>query len=230
MKFLLPAGILATVGLTAALASWGDGRTRVTVVQPVAFSHKKHMDYFTSGKHREEKIRMHLESLEIEKPPKPLVEGRCVKCHEDLETKTACASCHLPSQDAALRGRGEQRPCIACHGGTWSGSQAGIPSATLCRSCHGGDPRTNSDEEKKLREYLSSGRDIPWMQLHTVPDDVHFSHVAHVRFGAMGCTTCHEDMRGKEEPPTSATVFTMDACMKCHREKHATSDCIACHE
>lgn len=229
MKIHLASGALM-LGLAAALAGCGDGRADVAATQPVAFSHEKHMDWFTSGKHREEMVRMHLTALEIEKAPKALTEGRCVKCHEDLETKTKCVACHLPSQDAALRERTDVRACIACHGGTWTGSMAGIPSNAVCVSCHGDKPRTTGEEEKKLRAFLDSGRDLPWIQLHEAGRTVHFSHVAHVRFGKMDCTTCHEDMRHKEAPPTSVTVFTMDKCLKCHRDNHATSDCISCHK
>lgn len=222
---VLPLAVLAA----CVLAGCEEGREEVLVEQPIAFAHKTHLEYFSSGKHRAEKIQMHLELLEEKEPPSELAEGRCVECHDDLAEKKQCAGCHLLFQDATLRARKDVRACIACHRKAWSGGIASIPSANVCSACHAEKARTNSPEEKKLRELLAAGRDIPWVQLHRTAPNVEFSHVAHVRFGKYACTRCHEDLAGKTAPPTSVTVFTMSNCLECHQENHANQDCLACH-
>lgn len=227
-----PAPLPFLLGLVAFAVGGCDGPVmhEVEVRQPIAFPHKNHMDYFLSGKHREEKIQMHLKLLDTDEVPEEIARGECAACHDDLPRKADCASCHVLSQDPELRARKELRPCIVCHPGTWEGAEARIPTTTLCRSCHAGEPRTGSAEESRLREYLSRGEDVPWVRINTVPDHVYNSHSAHVRFGGLACTRCHADVSSLTVPPQQAVVFSMDACLKCHRENHATTDCVSCHQ
>jgi predicted CXXCH cytochrome family protein len=220
------------VSLLVSLTGCDDVTAETGAVQPIAFQHKSHLDYFFSGKHREEEIRWKLGVMEVEKAPKELEEGRCAKCHRTFLGKTLpCAGCHRASQEAALRERKEVRVCVGCHREAWSGSMASIPSSNVCSACHAGEkPITDRADEARLREYLARGDDVPWVRINTLPDYVHFSHSAHVRFGEMACTDCHEDMRKKEAPPTVASVFTMDGCIRCHEEHGAGTGCLACHQ
>lgn len=223
--------VAIAVWLLAALTGCDDVTAETGAVQPIAFQHKSHLDYFFSGKHREEEIRAKLEIMGVEEPPAALVEGRCAKCHRTFLGKTlACAGCHGASQEEALRARKEVRVCVGCHRQAWSGSVASIPSSNVCSACHAKEPITERADEARLREYLARGDDVPWVQIHTLPDYVYFSHSAHVRFGEMACTDCHEDMRRKEAPPTVARVFTMDGCIRCHEEHGAGTGCLVCHQ
>jgi uncharacterized protein with PIN domain len=219
--------------LLISLTGCDDNATVETgVVQPIAFQHKRHIDYFLSGKHREEEIRFKLKVMEVEKPPEALEEGRCSKCHRTFLGKTLpCAGCHRASQDATLRARKDVRVCIGCHREAWSGSIASIPSSNVCSGCHAGEkPITDREEEARLRQYLARGEDIPWVRINTIPDYVYFSHSGHIRFGKMQCTDCHEDMRKKEAPPTVARVFRMEACIRCHEERSGGTGCYVCHQ
>lgn len=217
------------VGLMLLLAGCDD-TTEVNVEQPIAFPHKNHLAYFSSGKHRGEMIQMHLKALDEKVPPDELVQGKCTECHDDLPDRKPCAGCHLLFQDEKLRERKDVRACVGCHRKAWSGNQASIPSAVVCAACHAAAAKTASPEEKRLREILARGGDVPWIQLHTVANHVHFSHSAHVRRAGLPCLECHEDMSQKDAPPSRVRVFTMKNCLHCHKENHATFDCVACHK
>ncbi|MBI2931525.1 MAG: hypothetical protein HYY16_07720 [Planctomycetes bacterium] len=239
LAFLWAAPLLA--GTIATQSGCDDATADAQAEQPIAFSHEKHVGYFSSGAHREEMVRMHLEAMGETEAPKAIVQGQCRKCHAEMEGLTRCVGCHGLFEDERQRGRKvgveetllerkDIRACVGCHGQAWTGSRATIPSNAVCRSCHNPRPRTNSPEERRLMEYLGSGKDVPWVQIHTTSPAVYFSHSAHVRYGKMGCVTCHEDMSRRSEPPASARVYSMNACLKCHKEKHASTDCIACHK
>jgi uncharacterized protein with PIN domain len=217
----------------------GERRTDVRVHQPMEFSHQAHLRYFASGTHKTEKIRMHLEIFGADEPPAELSEGRCVECHDDLAERVACAGCHVPFQNAALRSATGVRTCVACHRGAWSGSAATIPSVATCRACHeGGVQHTRGPDNEPRITLVRAGtppgesllEDIPWIQINTMPSNVYFSHTAHVRFASMACTSCHQDVRELTSPPTIVRVFSMTECMTCHTETGARTDCLSCHK
>jgi hypothetical protein len=69
------------------------------------------------------------------------------------------------------------------------------------------------------------------VQINTLVDDVHFSHIAHVRFAGLACTDCHpQDMHGQSKPPDQVSVFSMSGCIRCHEQRQANNDCLACHK
>lgn len=237
MQRCLTAACLALVLVVA--GGCADRRTEVRVRQPMDFSHQTHVTYFSSGKHRTEKIRMHLEIFGADQPPAELSEGRCVECHDDLAERAACAGCHVPFQNAALRSAKEVRKCVGCHRGAWGGSAATIPSVATCRACHeGGVQQTRGEDNEPRITLVRTGsppgesllEDIPWIQINTMPGNVYFSHTAHVRFAAMACTSCHQDVNGLVSPPTIVRVFSMTECVACHVEKGASTECLSCHK
>jgi hypothetical protein len=229
-RVLLP----ACLGLVIPCGGCSGPTVEVSAQQPIAFPHRAHLEYFTSGRHRQERIELHLTILGLTEAPPELAEGRCVDCHgEALAEKTACAGCHTLFQDATLRIRQDVRDCIGCHRGAWNGSRATIPSTTVCVTCHADstvDTFTDATAEQELRADLARTEDVPWVQINTVPDHVYFSHPAHVRFNKMTCTTCHADVRKLVAPPTTASVFAMPDCLKCHAEHQASNACLTCHK
>jgi menaquinone reductase, multiheme cytochrome c subunit len=235
-RCLTAAGLALMLVVTGGCgARWTEARVR----QPMDFSHQAHLSYFSSGKHKTEKIRMHLEIFGADQPSAELAEGRCVECHDDLAERVACAGCHVPFQNAALRSATGVRTCVACHRGAWGGSAATIPSAATCRACHeGGMQQTRGDNNEPRVTLVSatgppSGsliEDIPWIQINTMPGNVYFSHTAHVRFASIACTSCHQDVRELVAPPTIVRVFSMTECLTCHMEKGASTDCLSCHK
>ena len=89
--------------------------------------------------------------------------------------------------------------------------------------------RIREEENRKLMEYIKSGKEIEWQRLYRAPEDVYFSHRRHVVFGNIECKTCHGDIGESSKPPSKALKITMKNCMDCHEEKEANNDCIACH-
>lgn len=211
----------------------------VPVQQPIDFPHGKHLTYFASGQHRTERIAMHLAIFGAgEPPPQELVEGRCVECHDDLAERTACAGCHVPFQNAALRSQQDVRRCVACHRGAWGASAATIPSATVCLACHEAGVRLARAGDNRPRIVLVNAsdtpveplEDVPWVRINTMPANVYFSHTAHVRYASMACTECHQDVTALRSPSSRVRVFTMSECLTCHARKGASTDCLTCHK
>lgn len=222
-RVLIPVGLLFLFGC-------GDPPVEVSAVQPIEFPHRTHLEYFASGRHREERIQMHLDMFGLTEPPPELAEGRCIECHDDLSERTACAGCHVLFQNATLRSRTDIRRCAACHRGVWTGSAATIPSAAVCASCHGPGSRPEDPAERRLTAELTRAGDVPWVQINTVAPNVYFSHAAHVRYASMTCTDCHADVTDLATPPTTARVFAMTDCMACHVKQQANTDCLTCHK
>lgn len=168
---------LATLAIVAGGSVFGTARVRAAlkpprVTQPLAFSHKHHMD---------EKLGL---------------------------------------------------ACESCHKGVESGPHAGIPAVATCvKLCHT-EPQGAHPDEAKLREAAGRGEAVPWRQANRQPGHVYFSHVAHVKWGNLDCRDCHGDMRESVEPVTENQTheLDMDACMKCHREKGVSNDCLTCHK
>jgi hypothetical protein len=121
--------------------------------------------------------------------------------------------------------------CTDCHAQADHGSYATLPRLARCMLCHKEAQGTHADEPK-LREYARRNEEVPWVEVNRLPGHVHFSHVAHVRFGALDCSTCHGDMAHATAPPPRSQIdgLTMGRCMDCHAERHASNDCIACHK
>jgi hypothetical protein len=119
--------------------------------------------------------------------------------------------------------------CLDCHQYAEVHSRASIPNIEVCRDCH--DEATGESEaELTLVNYLNENRRLPWVQVHTVPDHVYFSHRRHVKIGELGCETCHGDV-GKLTAPFSKphVEITMEWCMDCHEANGVSNDCYACH-
>lgn len=206
--------------------------------QPVAFPHDAHLAYFSSGRHRAEKIRMHTEIFGDPAVPPELAQGRCTECHDDLPARTACAGCHVLFQDAGLRERIDERRCIACHRGAWGTAAASLPATSVCVSCHGEERPFGSGPTSVLAvaapgEGAAGARppeDLPWVRVAAFPPSVYFSHRPHVQYAALACTRCHDDMRDLAAPPTALRLVSMAECLACHEKAGASTDCLTCHK
>lgn len=219
-------------------AACADAPVRVPVQQPIEFPHAAHVNHFASGQHRTERVAMHLKIYGTTEAPQELNEGRCADCHDDLAERQACAVCHVPFQNPALRGQRELRRCVGCHRGAWGASAATIPSAGTCLACHEAGMRL-AQGAGSPRVVLARGgdrpaepavEDVPWVRINTMPRNVYFSHTAHVRYASMTCTECHQDVTGLSSPPDRVRVFTMSQCLTCHVKRGASTDCLTCHK
>src|SRR5438067_13475348 len=69
--------------------------------------------------------------------------------------------------------------CRYCHTGVEKSWYPNVPQAETCMNCHkqvlATDPRL-----ELVRESAASGKAIPWVQTHKLPDDVYLNHAVHV--------------------------------------------------
>ena len=120
--------------------------------------------------------------------------------------------------------------CVDCHQSVESGIRATIPPLETCKGCHSDTPLTESPEEKKLLNYLANGGEIPWNKVYQVPDHVYFSHRRHVSRSKVSCQECHGDIASFVNAVSFQFLpVTMENCMKCHKERNVTNDCLSCH-
>jgi hypothetical protein len=120
--------------------------------------------------------------------------------------------------------------CPDCHAHAGDNAAATFPSLEVCRNCHNAEPVSKSAEELKVLKYVAEQKEIPWNQVYQVPDHVYFSHRRHVTVGKLECSVCHGDMKQQTAPVSVPYLaVTMDNCIKCHRERKITNDCLACH-
>jgi len=66
-----------------------------------------------------------------------------------------------------------------------------------------------------VRESAQTGKPIPWVQVHKVPDFVYFNHSVHVNRG-VSCVHCHGQINKMEEV-YHAKPLSMSFCLDCHR-------------
>ncbi len=119
--------------------------------------------------------------------------------------------------------------CLDCHKRVLTHQKATIPNIEVCQECHD-EAMTESEEEKKLVEYISENRQIPWIQVHRVPDHAYFSHRRHVALGRVDCEQCHGNVSAMSRPFSKPAVkITMEWCLECHEKNSVDLDCATCH-
>jgi len=161
--------------------------------------------------------------------------------------------------DIGIEGETEQERCLYCHGFRDDGTFVGIPTMETCMMCHDNPESTlgeDPEEEKFTKQYVATGKEVPWLSYSRQPDCVYFSHIAHVKMGKQDCRTCHGD-HGKTEtlPPYQKNRITtysrniwgyniagyapnpwdsmkMDDCGDCHTKTghEENNACFVCHK
>jgi len=118
--------------------------------------------------------------------------------------------------------------CDTCHVGVKQGAVAGIPSVKLCMGCHEMFA-TDRPEVQKLTAYYNSGLDISWQRVYGFARSAHvkFNHSPHIRAG-IDCSSCHGDV-AKMTVAVRAVEIDMGFCLRCHRAKQVSTDCVTCH-
>lgn len=108
--------------------------------------------------------------------------------------------------------------CRYCHSAVEKSWFSNIPSAGTCMNCHNqvlkDDPRLSL-----VRESAATGKPIPWVQIHRLPDYVYFNHSVHVDRG-VSCVECHGRIDQMEEV-YHAQPLSMTFCLDCHRNPAA---------
>jgi hypothetical protein len=108
--------------------------------------------------------------------------------------------------------------CRYCHNGVEKSWYSNIPTASTCMNCHSQilatDPRL-----ALVRESYATGKPIPWLQIHRMPDFVYFNHSVHVNRG-VSCVECHGQINQMDEVYQSKPL-SMTYCLECHRDPAA---------
>lgn len=119
--------------------------------------------------------------------------------------------------------------CIQCHQHYETDSAAGLPVLEDCTECHS-ELLGESEEEKKLLQFVDENLEVPWNRVFQLPRHVFFSHRRHIVLGQLECNICHGDMEKLTEPPQkSDNEVTMDFCIECHEDTGVSIDCMNCH-
>jgi menaquinone reductase, multiheme cytochrome c subunit len=128
--------------------------------------------------------------------------------------------------------------CVDCHRFRGDGTYTGIPNTDNCRQCHEEAQGTSAAEKVLVENYLQQNKEIPWLVYTRQPDNVYFSHAAHVK-PKIDCVRCHRDVTKDEKLPLvlenrltgySKDTMKMTECEQCHAEHGASNACHVCHK
>jgi hypothetical protein len=132
--------------------------------------------------------------------------------------------------------------CDDCHSFRDDGSFAGLPTVDKCAGCHAAPMGTSAAEKNFIDQYVTPNREPQWSSYAGQPENVSFSHAAHVKRAKMACETCHGNTgtSGTLRPYRvdrisgySRDVFQgmkMSDCVACHRQKGLEHSCLDCHQ
>jgi menaquinone reductase, multiheme cytochrome c subunit len=105
--------------------------------------------------------------------------------------------------------------CRYCHTTAEGAAFGAVPPTSVCMNCHA---TIGSELEtiKPLRVSMKTGKPVPWVRVHDLPDYVYFDHRAHVGRG-VGCVSCHGriDRMGQVY---QVKTLSMGWCLDCHRD------------
>lgn len=105
--------------------------------------------------------------------------------------------------------------CRYCHSTVERSGFAALPATETCMNCHK-MVKPESPLLQPVRESYASGRPIPWVHIHKLPEYVYFNHAAHINAG-VSCVTCHgrvdQMIQVRQVEP-----LTMKWCLDCHRD------------
>ncbi len=143
----------------------------------------------------------------------------------------------------ALHNEEVDEGCESCHFFREDGSYSGVPKLAQCIECHEEVNGEDPEEAKFVNQYVAKDREVPWLIYSRQPQNVFFSHAAHVKMGQMECVTCHgpigesESLKVYEENRISGYSrdiwgkniagfkrnswdrMKMDDCAECHRKE-----------
>jgi hypothetical protein len=117
--------------------------------------------------------------------------------------------------------------CDFCHSNVEPGVKMSIPEASLCMDCH----QTVASDKfsiKKLSQFATSKKPVPWIPVYSLPAFVFWSHRTHLT-AKQPCEACHGKVADMEAVQKT-NVTTMDGCVDCHDQKNASTGCRTCHE
>ena len=137
--------------------------------------------------------------------------------------------------------------CEDCHAFREDGTFAGIPTLDKCAGCHAAPMGTTAAEKNFIEQYVTPQREPVWGSYADQPENVFFSHAAHIKRGQLKCESCHGALGATDKLPRfqvdrisgySRDIWghegrpgmTMDDCIKCHRKQNREDSCLDCHK
>jgi formate-dependent nitrite reductase cytochrome c552 subunit len=117
--------------------------------------------------------------------------------------------------------------CMECHAGAKTDDEAGLPETRKCMFCHMAI-KADSPTIQRLAAAQKSGEAIPWVRLYRVPDFVFFSHGSHSK-AKVDCVSCHGPVSSRDVLAQEVST-DMKTCVNCHKERHASTSCVLCHQ
>jgi hypothetical protein len=111
--------------------------------------------------------------------------------------------------------------CVFCHFAADKSPDPGMPAVGTCMGCHAIVAVTRP-EIQKLKAFADSGRAIPWIRIHKVPEYVHFPHMRHVNAGVT-CQSCHGQIQNMPRVTRYASL-NMGWCVSCHVNGYSRAD------
>ena len=150
----------------------------------------------------------------------------------------------------ALHNEEVEDGCESCHFFREDGTYSGVPKLAQCIDCHEEVNGEDPEEEKFVNEFVAKDREVPWLIYSRQPQNVFFSHAAHVIKGEMDCVTCHGHIGESESLPVyeenrisgysrdiwgkniagikrnSWDRMKMDDCAECHRNENVNQNSV----
>jgi menaquinone reductase, multiheme cytochrome c subunit len=105
--------------------------------------------------------------------------------------------------------------CRYCHTTVEGAAFAAVPPTSVCMNCHK-TIASDSDKLAPLRQSTKTGKSVPWVRVHDLPDYVYFDHHAHVQRN-VACVSCHGRI-DRMEQVHQAKRLSMGWCLECHRD------------
>lgn len=164
------------------------------------------------------------------------------------ELQIQCLYCHFGAEKSRHAGIPPASVCMNCHRFVTASLGAVRAEDELAAKEKRSPQAIVSPELQKLYDALALDakmqrppaatlKPIAWIQIHKLPDYVHFDHRAHVNSG-VACQDCHGPVETMERV-RQVSDLSMGWCVNCHRtanrtgvggrQVHATIDCSACH-
>ena len=142
--------------------------------------------------------------------------------------------------------------CEDCHAFRADGTFAGIPTLDKCAGCHAAPMGTTAAEKNFIDQYVTPDREPQWAAYARQPENVFFSHIAHVKRGETRVRKLPR--RSRRDRPAAALPagphqrllarhladgrtredhargMTMSDCVDCHRQQGLEHSCLDCHK
>ncbi len=143
--------------------------------------------------------------------------------------------------------------CESCHFFREDGSYHGVPKLDQCIECHEEVNGEDPEEARFVNEFVANNREVPWLIYSRQPQNVFFSHAAHVKMGEIDCVVCHGHIGESESLPIykenrisgySIDIWgrrisgikrntwdrmKMDDCAECHRREGVNQNSVQTH-